>query len=321
VIWLMQAKRDFGSWVTDTVRLDVRFYDADDARIYSARLDFDPNGDVRRGERIRISLALPAEEVRRRTRSVLMLRPEDREFTDHPEPKLVAGDGHPRGKATWDMAPLQKHFAILRTSHNEEVNRVIWLVQAKRGFGAWVTDTVRLDVRFYDADDARIYNTRLDFDPNGGVLKGERIRISLALPAEEVRRRTRSVRMLRPEDVEFTSHPGPALKASAGQPAGKATWDTTPLQPYFTILRTSTDAEARRVIWLVQAKRGFGSWVSDVVRHRARFYDAGSVRVHDAVITFDPNHDVRKGERIRIWVPLPADDVLNRTAKVLLEKP
>jgi hypothetical protein len=264
---------------------------------------------------------LPAEEVLRRTRRVLMLRPEDREFTDHPGPKLAAGDGQPRGKAAWDMAPLRKYFTILRTSRNEEANRVIWLMQAKIGFGGYVTDVVRLEARFYDADDARISNTRLDFDPNYDVRKGERIRISVPLPAEEVLRRTRRVLMLRPEDREFADHPGPALKGSDGQPGGKVAWDTAPLLPYFTILRTSTNAESNRVIWLVQAKRGFGGYVSDVVRLRARFYGAGGVRIHEAPVELDPNYDVRKGERIRISVPLPAEDVRRKTAKVLLEKP
>jgi hypothetical protein len=129
------------------------------------------------------------------------------------------------------------------------------------------------------------------------------------------------VLLLRPEDREFTDHPGPALKVGAGQPAGKTTWDTAPLLTYFAILRTSTDAEARRVIWLVQARRGFGGSVSDVARLRARFYDAGGVRLHHAPVDFYPNWDVRKGERIRISIPLPAEDVRRKTAKVLLEKP
>jgi PAS domain S-box-containing protein len=71
----------------------------------------------------------------------------------------------------------------------------------------------------------------------------------------------------------------------------------------------------------VQAKRGFGGYATNVVRLRARFYDAGGVRLHDAPVDFDPNWDVRKGERIRISIPLPAEDVRRRTAKVLLEKP
>ncbi len=40
------------------------------------------------------------------------------------------------------------------------------------------------DVRFYDAQDARVYNNKLGFVPRTSVLKGERIRIYLRLPDE-----------------------------------------------------------------------------------------------------------------------------------------
>src|SRR5205807_1918698 len=113
VTWLLQAKRGFPSYVSSVIQPRVRFYDGDDARVHEESIAFSPDRDVRKGERIRATVPLPREEVRERVKRVLLVRPEDKLFGDHPGPKLVDSDRQPPGKATWDVAPLRKHFDVL----------------------------------------------------------------------------------------------------------------------------------------------------------------------------------------------------------------
>jgi hypothetical protein len=318
VFWLLQAKRGFNS-VGYEVRLHARYYDGDDARQNDAALHFLPDNNVLKGERIRLRLWVPPMEIRRQTKRILLLTPEEKEFKTHPGPALKVMTGDPPDKIAWDLDPLRKHFDILGVNYDEGEKHVFWLLQAKRGFGS-VGYEVRLHARYYDGDDARQDDAALHFLPDNNVLKGERIRLRLWVPAVEVRRQTKRILLLTPEDKEFKTHPGPALKAMAGHPKDKFAWDLKPLEPYFDILNVNYDEGEKNVFWLLQAKRGFGS-AGYELKLQARFYDGGGKRLDYSSLHFLPDANVLKGERIRLRVAIPALEVRAKVTKVVLEKP
>ena len=192
VVWLAEARRGFQN-LDSEFKPDLRFYDAADARVYQATLEYDPVLDVRRGERIRISLGLPDEATLAKTKRVLLMLTTEKGFPPRPT-ATVEQDGLRGlpGQADWDLGPLRKHFAILETRYDAENNRVVWLAEARRGFQN-LDSEFKLDVRFYDAADARVYQATLEYDPVLYVLKGERIRISLGLPDEDTLAKTKRV--------------------------------------------------------------------------------------------------------------------------------
>jgi len=222
------------------------------------------------------------------------------------------------GQADWDLAPLQKHFAILEPRYDAENNRVVWLAEARRGFQN-LDSEFKPDVRFYDAADARVYQATLEYDPVLNVLKGERIRISLGLPDQATLERTKRVLMLTTEK-EFPPRPTPTREQDGlrGLP-GQAHWDLAPLRKHFAILETRYDAENNRVVWLAEARRGFHN-LDIEFKPDVRFYDAADARVYQTTLEYDPAFYVLKGERIRISLGLPDEDTLAKTKRVLFEK-
>jgi hypothetical protein len=324
VYWLARAKRPFGGYVnSDMGNLRVRYYDGYDVRVYDTGPSYDPGYDVRKGECIRIWVELPGEAVVRKTKRVLLIRPEMREFPAHPGPKYEGARWKPPGKTTWDTTTFQKYFHLLKTYYDEEHKHLIWLVEANKAFGGYVNSEIALRVRFYDADDVRVYGVSPRYDPGYDVRKGERLRIWIALPSEGVQQQTHRVLMLKPTDKEFPDHPGTAYKAARWQPSGLCDWDAAPLDKYFEVLKTSYDEKRKKVTWLVQAKRAIGGYVNSEVNPQAkcRFYDASNTRVHEANLSYGPRYDIRKGERLRVYLDLPAEEVMRKTKKVVLEKP
>jgi predicted Ser/Thr protein kinase len=313
--WHVQTKRGFNN-VSDVIRHSVLFYDAAGARIHDARLSFTPNAKVKKGQALRISFGCPAEAVSRLTKCVLVQRPEDKVFPAGVAPALEASNGKPAGKAAWDLKPLRKYFHILRVNYDEDVKYVRWLVQAKRSFND-VAYAIGLYVRFYDGADARVDNSAIYYHPNYGVLKGERIYITVNLPTESVRQQVKRVLLLTALDKEFTSHPGPKFKVIDGKPKGKIAWDLERLQKYFDFLAVSYDADKKYVKWLVQAKRGFNDAAYAIGLH-ARFYDGADARVDSSGLNYYPNYGVLKGERIYITVNLPTESVRQQVKRVLL---
>ena len=50
VIWVAEARRGFEGYINSVFNPNVRFYDAADARVYSNKLGFEPEGTVLKGE-------------------------------------------------------------------------------------------------------------------------------------------------------------------------------------------------------------------------------------------------------------------------------
>jgi helix-turn-helix protein len=319
VIWLAQAKRGIG-YVGNEVPAQVRFYDAEEARIYQADLVFQPSTGLLKGERLRISLALPENETLKQTKLIFLLKRDQKIYPGRARVKIPkdAEDNLP-GKAAWDIKLLEEFFTLLKVRQDEAKKHVIWLAEAKRGIG-YVGNEVPAHVRFYDAEEARIYQADLVFQPSIGLLKGERLRISLALPENETLKQTKQVFLLARGQKVF---PGRARvkipKDAEDQLPGKAAWDFKLLEEFFTLLKVSQDEAKKHVIWLAQAKRGIG-YVGNEVPCQVHFYDGMGTSIYRADLRFDPSLGLLKGERLRISLALPSNEILKQTKKVVLKK-
>src|SRR5438874_1439956 len=119
-----------------------------------------------KGDSVRIGLGLPDEEMLRRTKRVLMLRPGLEEFPADERPEVKQEDpAQLPGRASWDLGPLKEYLTLLKVSHHAEENRVSWLAEAKRGFD-YVPSVVKFRAHFYDADGTRVYENSLRFNPD-----------------------------------------------------------------------------------------------------------------------------------------------------------
>ena len=218
----------------------------------------------------------------------------------------------------WDLGPLKNYFDIVRASHDAEKNRVVLLAESRRDF-----DDVRWnyhpDARFYDAEDARAFSSSVGYDPNAGVLKGERLRISFDLPDAETLAKTRRVLFLSAGDKFPPRGIATVEPDRLNNLAGHAAWDFSALRKYFALLGVRHDAEKNRVVLLAESRRDF-----DDVRWNyhpdARFYDAEDARVFSSSVGYDPNAGVLKGERLRISFDLPDAETLAKTRRVAFDK-
>jgi hypothetical protein len=315
VVWLAEAKRGF-DYVPFVVYPRACFYDAESVRLSESSFVFDPSGKLEKGDRLRIMLALPNKAVFKATRRVLLLMPDLKEFPATAKADVKRGSRLP-GPAAWDLKQLEVYFTLLKATHEPANSRVVWLAEAKRGFD-YVPFVVYPRACFYDAVGVRLSESSFDFSPSSKVLKGERIRITLGLPNEATFKATMRVLSLPTDLKEFPAGAKAEVKRGGSLP-GPANWGLKPLEEYFTLLKATYEPENNRVVWLAEAKRGF-NYIPFVVYLKARFYDAGNVRVHDTSFDFSPSGKVLKGERIRIILGLPSEATLKRTKKVALEK-
>jgi serine/threonine protein kinase len=242
-----------------------------------------------------------------------------------PPPEPPAPDVFPVGdslpmKATWHIAALKKDFHVEKASYDAGTKKLSLLVRAKRNFGRYVGGEVRLHTRFYDADDSRVHDAGLRFQPDENVKRGDKLEVFFYCPAEEVSRKTKRVLVLHAEDKEFPAGLATPRKPIAGHPADKIAWDLEPLRKHFDILGVNYDEEAKHVYWLLQARQGF-RYVGGAVRLHVRYYDGDDARQDTATLYFLPDHDVLKGERIRLRVWVPPVEVRARTKRALLLTP
>ena len=122
-----------------------------------------------------------------------------------------------------------------------------------------------------------------------------------------------------PAERDFPIGPRAALPKfdpAASLPGGIA-WEFKPLEAAVTVLRAEYDPEARRVYFLLEAPRAFGSVGSDV-RLEARTYDAKGLRTSYANLYFEQGTGVKKGERFRAYFEWSGD---KRAARVVLLDP
>jgi hypothetical protein len=93
------------------------------------------------------------------------------------------------GEAAWDLRPLQEHFVLVKANHDAKNGRLVWLAEAMWGF-RYVPEVVHLEARFYDSEGASVHARSFAFEPSGGVLQDERLRISLELHDDATLERT-----------------------------------------------------------------------------------------------------------------------------------
>jgi hypothetical protein len=275
---------------------------------------------VLKGERLRILLELPSNEILEETKQVFLLKRDAKVFPGKTRVKISkdAKDKLP-DSAVWEIKLLDEFFTFLRVSQDAAKKHVIWLVQAKRSVH-YLPNEVPFEVRFYDGEEARVYEARLGFRPASGVLKGERVRIVLALPDNETLKETKRVILLKKDQKEFPAAGRVKIKGDLDTLPGKAAWDVKRLLELFTLLKVKLDAEKKHVIWLAQAKRGI-HYVPNEVVHDVQFVDGKGTTVYSTRLRFEPASALLKGERLRIWLPLPSDEILKQTTKVILKKP
>jgi hypothetical protein len=161
---------------------------------------------------------------------------------------------------------------------------------------------------------------RLGFTPHSGVLKGERLRIWLALPDNETLKKTKQVFLLRKDQKTFPGRERVKFgKDDQGKLPGHSDWDVKPLLELFTLLKVSQDAEKKHVIWLAETKRGI-NYAPNEMPIEVHFYDANGTSVYNARLGFQPSGGLLKGERLRIWLDLPSNEILKKTTKVAIKK-
>ena len=96
-------------------------------------------------------------------------------------------------------------------------------------------------------------------------------------------------------------------------PGGK--WDTRALEQAFTVVKTSYDANANKVTWLLEKN------VDGFLAFDASFYDADDVKLGSNYLNFDPSlASVSKSERTRATIELPKEDLMKKVTKVVITK-
>ena len=109
----------------------VRYYDAEGAHLRDEELSFDPRYQVKKGQRLHVSVFLD-DELARLARRMVRIDSGQRKFAaadQAPAPKDP--DQLPR-QVLWDLKQLREHFTILKTGYDPLDNQVVWLVEARR---------------------------------------------------------------------------------------------------------------------------------------------------------------------------------------------
>lgn len=329
VAWLLEAKHDL-----EPNRLrdyGVRLLDADGARIhesyFSATSGIEPSGDIKKGQRFRVILDLPREELARRARKGLAGNARSGADLLEPLAPAVGKSAALPSPPTWSVIGLERFATVLRADHDTGKREVVWLVEAKHDLD--VNRLRELGVRFFDADDVRVYDYRFvssrGIEPVQGVKKGGRLRLTLRLPPDDVVRRTTKV--LVDTSAAWSALPErtvePEVKAGAGSaPPSPPAWDVSGFGEFATVLRTDHDAGARRVVWLLEVKHALD--VNVLNRYEARFLDAAGKPVHtywfSSYSGMEPPRDVGKGQRLRLTLQLPAEKVMREVKKVVVAR-
>jgi hypothetical protein len=251
---------------------------------------------------------------------------------------------------SWDTRGFHAYVHILRASFDPEKNQVTWLGEAKRGF-AYVPSETMLDVDFFDAEDVRLtrFSHRttagIRYTPEQGVKAGEKIQIVLTLPRREILHQTVRV-ALRDRNQDSAAPPPVANQIPSGEEAPEkepawvntpemkglalpfqAAWDTRLLRTFFHVVKAAYDPEKKEIAWLLEAKRGFVNEIWAETKVDVHFHDADAVRIHllphrtTGGLGYLPDKDVKAGDRVRITLRLPDQNVLARTATVVLVDP
>jgi|SRR5665213_590188 len=81
------------------------------------------------------------------------------------------------GDAKWDMSELERSWVIVKSSYDPDTREVSWVLEAKTEAGRpnWY-------FKFYDADDVKLERSFLEFKPDSGIVKGQRVHGTLKLP-------------------------------------------------------------------------------------------------------------------------------------------
>ncbi|MCI0463486.1 MAG: serine/threonine protein kinase, partial [Gemmataceae bacterium] len=128
--------------------------------------------------------------------------------------------------------------------------------------------------------------------------------------------------------VDLSDPPPKELPTSPGTIAGqdqlpvRVSWRLGLLDEYFTFAKVTFDSPNNQVVWQGEVKRNFDSTSALAVRLLyARFYDADGARVHHSPLHYSANFlelNVKKGDQVRVFLGMPDEATLKRTARVLM---
>ena len=179
-----------------------------------------PRARRAKGERIRISLGLPDKATLAKTKRVLLMLTTEKGFPPRPT-ATVEQDGL-RGLPGRPTGTSDRCESISPSSRPAMTPRTIGWSGSPRATGFQDLDSeFKLDVRFYDAADARVYQATLEYDPVFYVLKGDASASRWACPTRTPSRR--------PSGCSLRNEACPPRPPVGVEPPGSAarSWRTT----------------------------------------------------------------------------------------------
>jgi hypothetical protein len=242
------------------------------------------------------------------------------------EPQQPVVGGPLPGPAVWHTKALDA-LGKVTAAYDADKRIVEWSIEAKDALPSGRLDT--LDVRFFDADNVRIAGYRFSqqsgIQPAHGVKKGETVRLTLHMPQPETF--GRATKVIVDSGSAWASWPErtatPLVKDGVGTPPpSPPEWDLSGLGPFAKVLRTDYDAEARRVVWLLEATKDIDSKILDLFD--ARFLGADGKPVYSYRFSqhggVEPYPSVGQGQRLRLTLQLPDAKVMGTAKKVIVTK-
>ena len=174
----LEAKRDF-RYIPAEVRIQVRLYDADDARIYRGPLSFERVKELKRGARAKAHFNWgDSRSASPKVRRMLLDAPGDTEFPVGPRPEIPKFDpaSLPAGIA-FDFQAAEEVFTILKAGHDSFDGKLTLLLEAKRPID-YVPRDHRLEAHGFDSKGKKLTPAAVSFEHVNDLMKGERVRAS-----------------------------------------------------------------------------------------------------------------------------------------------
>ncbi|HEY1192382.1 MAG TPA: serine/threonine-protein kinase [Gemmata sp.] len=201
--------------------------------------------------------------------------------------KLTAGD-------IGNVDALKRYFSVNGVSFDPAARRVTLALAAERAI-AYAPADVQLDVRLYDADDARVRSDILRFERND-IKKGAVVQAYFTwAQAGAVRR----VLLVAPGETEFPPGPRPAFpKFDPAAVIPGVPLDIRAAEEVFAVLKGEYDPAGGRVTLLLEARREI-PYVGREFGLEARVSDEKGALLRAYGLSFEHSNKLLKGERVR----------------------
>jgi hypothetical protein len=274
---------------------------------------------------VRISFGWPARDILSRVRRVRLVDPKEKDYVVPDNRPAIPAQTEPRlplrGQASWDVKLVEKEFTPLRAEVDHAQRRFVWLLEARRPYSGYLSDEVKFQARFYDADDARVSYQLVSYEPNYAIQKGERLRLIFYWPADAIVKQTKAIFLINPADKDLPIRAKrPDFRPLIMPLGGRVRWDMQILKDYFDLLKLEVDLGDNRAVGLVEARRRFPSLLANEVQFQARFIGVFGGVLDTQSVTFEQGDSIYKGERVRFTFPWPKEEIVKKTMKIELVK-